>query len=78
MIFFKSVATGLLAVLLMWIVIVLTFLMRLNSTRKVAGISGLGATAGGWGLLMQTPMVILLLTIAFGSGLFVAGRLLNR
>jgi len=51
--------------------------MRLNSAKKLAGVSGLGATAGGWELLMQTPLVILLLTIAFGAGLFIAGRLLN-
>ena len=74
MIFVKSVLGGVVTVVLAWIVVVTVFMLRAGAARKQQGISGLSATAGGWNYLLQTPFVLLLLTVAFGLGLYVTSR----
>jgi hypothetical protein len=39
------------------------------------GIEGLGAVAGGWTALIHSPLVAVLLALAFGLGFYLAGRL---
>ena len=72
--FFKGVLGGLVGVLLTWVLIVALQTWRWHALTKQRGITGLGAMAGGWTLLLHTPAVIVLLTIAFGLGLYLAVR----
>ena len=75
MIFLKSLAGGVGAVCFTWIIIVTVSMIRLNVALKRQHMTGLGAVAGGWTMLIHTPWVVLLLTLAFGIGLYVTGRL---
>jgi hypothetical protein len=74
MIFVKSVGIGIATVVLMWFAIVSAFLVQTYNLSKERGASGIQATAGGWNYLLQKPAVLVLLTVAFGVGLYVASR----
>lgn len=74
MIFVKSVLGGVAAVVLMWIGILLVDDWRWRSIAKRQGHTGLGAMAGGWTYLLHLPSVIVLLTLAFGAGLYLTAR----
>ncbi|MBV9608544.1 MAG: hypothetical protein JO187_03210 [Acidobacteria bacterium] len=77
MIFVKGLAGAILAVIAMWAAILYVYTQRLNAEAKRQGFTGDGlrAVAGGWTLLLHTPSVLLLLTVAFGVGLYVTTRL---
>ena len=72
MIFLKSVFGGIIAVVGTWIIIVCAFAWRSNSATRQQ--DGLTAVAGGWNYLLRMPLVGMLLTVAFGIGLFVTVR----
>ncbi len=74
MIFVKSILGGIVAVCLMWFIIVAVYFWRLP-TGGNRGNTGLTAVASGWAYLLHLPVVITLLTFAFGLGLwFVSHR----
>jgi len=68
MLFLKSLAGGVLAVVAMWIVIVSVYMYRWAQASR--GETGLVAHAGGWDSLLHVRFVLLLLTLAFGFGLY--------
>jgi hypothetical protein len=73
LIFLKNVLGGILAVVVAWTLIVWAYLWRLNVITKREGSTGLMAVAGGWTyLLHHRPLVMILLTAAFGAGLYLA------
>jgi hypothetical protein len=71
--FVKSILGGVMGVVLMWIIIVFSwYVWRVRRVDPTP--AGLGAVAGGWDMLLHTPFVLLLLTLAFGIGLWVVAR----
>lgn len=74
MIFVKSVLGGVVAVVLTWVIIIFWFMWRLEAVRRQQGETGLGAVAGGWNYLLHLPSVVILLTAAFGVGLYITAR----
>jgi hypothetical protein len=60
----RSIFGGIIAVLLTWIVILITWYVWVS--RKISNQPGLRAVVGGWDMLLHTPFVLLLLTLAFG------------
>jgi hypothetical protein len=74
MLFLRGLFTGVLAVVLTWIVILIVDQWRLRAEAAARGITGLAAVAGGWTFLLHKPFVLLLLTAAFGSGLWLGVR----
>ncbi len=76
--FLKAIGGGVLAVICSWVGVLLVNQLRVDAYNKRTGISGLGATAGGWSYLLQLPAVLLILTIAFGVGLYLTVKLATR
>lgn len=74
LLFLKAIAGGIICLFMMWIGILLADSWRIKSALAKQGTQGLGATAGGWTFLLQLPLVVLLLTIAFGIGFYAAVR----
>jgi hypothetical protein len=72
--FIKAVSGALAAVLLAWVGILTWHSVSVQRETTNAGVAGLGAEAGGWNYLLQLPTVLLLLTAAFGIGLFLTVR----
>jgi hypothetical protein len=72
MIFAKAVAAGIVAVVLMWIAILSVEMLRSSGMAKRSG--ELIAVSGGWAYLLRLPLVVVLLTAAFGIGLSLAVR----
>ena len=70
MIFLKSVAGGLVAVIVTWLVIIYVFHWRINLISRQQGIKGFGAVAGSWEMLLHTWWIAALLALAFGIGLY--------
>ena len=74
--FWKSVAGGLVAVVLMWFVILIVHGLR--ETIAMAKIAkqggGLGAVAGGVDYFVGMPSTVLLITAAFGAGFYLTVR----
>jgi uncharacterized membrane protein YdjX (TVP38/TMEM64 family) len=71
----KGIVGGVIGTILMWCIILTFHLWRLNAVARQQSITGLVAEAGGWGYLMQLPLVVILLTAAFGCGLYLTVRL---
>lgn len=67
-IFVRSVLGALVAVVLMWFTILLVHLLRFYIIERQQ--EGMGAVAGGVGYLVGMPSTVLLLTAAFGAGLY--------
>jgi len=67
-VFWKSVAGGLVAVVLMWFFILYFHLWRLYAIERQRGSTGLMGIAGGWGHLVGKPSTVLLLAAGFGVG----------
>jgi hypothetical protein len=78
MIFLKSVIGGIVCATAMWVVVVCAFTWRTNGIRRQNGITGLGAVAEGWGYLLRMPLVAILLTAAFGAGLYLTARWISN
>ena len=76
--FFKAIVGGILVVLFAWILILIVQYWRFQSYAASHGISGLGAQAGGWTMLMNSPFVVVCLAVAFGIGFFLTVRLLSH
>lgn len=75
MILLKGIAGGITAVLVAWVVILVVDLWLLARSRPSGGLT---AVAGGWTYLIQLPIVVLVLSGAFGAGLFVTVRYIVR
>lgn len=73
----KAVFGGIVAVFVTRTVVGFVFTWRVRAATECQGLSGLGAAAGGWTNLLHQPSVIVLLTIAFGIGLWVIARVVN-
>jgi len=76
-IFWKSVAGGLVAVVLMWFAILVVngwreYSMAAKYAREHGG--SLSAVAGGVGYLVGMPSTVLLVTTAFGAGFYLTTR----
>jgi 23S rRNA C2498 (ribose-2'-O)-methylase RlmM len=71
----RAIAAGVLCVFATWIGILIADHWRIKIYNAKHGIVGLGATAGGWSYLLQSPTVAILLSIAFGIGFYWATRL---
>ena len=74
MIFLKSVLGGIVGVIVMWVAIVSVEYWRWRSIARRQGHTGLMAVAGGWTYLLYLPWVIVLLTLAFGTGPYLTAR----
>ena len=72
--FIKGLSGALAAVMLTWIGILTWHAVSVQREAAKAGVSGLGAEAGGWNYLLRLPTVLFLLTAAFGIGLFLTVR----
>jgi len=74
MIFAKGLLGGVTAVVVVWAIILALSIQRVTIQTKEQG-SELVAVAGGWNYLLHKPLVVLLLTAAFGIGLYVTSRI---
>jgi hypothetical protein len=73
LLFLKSILGGIVGVFLTWIVILICWhVWRAN--RIDPGPSGLASIAGTWEMLLHTPFILTLLTLAFGIGLWLVAR----
>jgi hypothetical protein len=75
--FIKALSGALVAVLLAWVAILTWHAVSVQRETTKAGVAGLGAEAGGWNYLLQLPTVLLVLTAAFGVGLFFTVRIVR-
>lgn len=71
MAFIKALLGGICAVLLTWVVIIG---VHMAMTRDGSRTGELRAVAGGWTHLLHLPLVLVILTVAFGIGLYLASR----
>ena len=78
MIFVKSILGGVVATTIMWLAVIGTSMWRWEETRKQQEYTGLGAVAGGWTYLLRSPLVVILLTLAFGAGLYVTAHWISN
>ena len=69
---------GIAATIIMWLGVIGASMWRLQEARKQRGDSGLVAVAGGWSYLLRAPLVIILLTAAFGVGLYITVRWISN
>jgi hypothetical protein len=74
MIFLRSLLGGVAGVVLAWIAILAVHMACLTQINGNRGSTRLAAVAGGWGYLLHLPSVLILLTAAFGAGLWAAAR----
>jgi hypothetical protein len=74
MVFLKALGGGVVGAIIMWVVVLSFRMWRIHVAGAQHGLTGLGATAGGWTLLLHSPAVLLLLTGAFGFGLYLGAR----
>jgi hypothetical protein len=73
---FKAISGGIFCLLATWIVVLAFHSWRLSNNIGKTG--ELGAVAGGWLFLLQSPLVLVILTVAFGVGFCAAVRLISR
>jgi hypothetical protein len=73
MLFLRYIATGVMVVTATWIVIVALTVWR-ASAAAAEGKGSLGAASGGLSSLLHSPLILVLLTIAFGVGLLLQSR----
>ena len=74
MIFLKALGGGIAGTVIMWIVVLSFRMWRIHVANVQHRVTGLGASAGGWTLLLHTLAVLILLTAAFGVGLCLSAR----
>jgi hypothetical protein len=74
LIFPKGLLGGLGGAIGMWILVLCFSAWRLSVAKRRLGIQGLGAVAGGWTYLAHSPMVVVLITVAFGLGFYLSTR----
>jgi hypothetical protein len=73
-IFIKSVLGGILASSLVWFAVVSVYMWKAYAATRAQGTTGLIASANGWDYLLHSPWVVILLTLAFGIGLYVTAK----
>jgi hypothetical protein len=74
MILLKGILGGVIAVIVMWVALVSFDTWRTHAALRQKGATGLTAVAGGWNHLLHMPLVVILLAVAFGIGLYVTVR----
>ena len=74
----KSIAGGIICLLAAWIAILVTEFWKIKSDNARHGVAALGASAGGWSFLLRSPIVVLILSAAFGIGFYLAVRWSSR
>ena len=74
MAFVRCLACGIFAVLVAWFISIVFFGIQTTATAKGQGPAGLTAVAGGWEYILHKPLVVILLTVAFGVGFFLCAR----
>jgi hypothetical protein len=75
MIFAKSLLGGVIAAIVMWTIILTAYMQRIHAEMREQKTTGLIAVAGGLSYLLHKPSVALLLTAAFGTGLYITARI---
>ena len=75
MILAKSLLGGVIAAIVMRAIILTAYMQRIRAEVREHGTTGLVAVAGEWSYLPQKPSVALLLTAAFGIGLYMTTRI---
>lgn len=70
----RAIGSGVLCLLLAWVGVVAAQFWRIKGLNAKHGVAGLGAVAGGWTFLLRSPLVVLVLSIAFGIGFYLAAR----
>lgn len=75
MVLLKLLLGGVLACVIAWCIVVGFHYVRTIGIAKAQGTSGLIAVAGGWDYLAQLPAVLMVLTAAFGLGIYFTSRL---
>lgn len=66
----RAIGGGVLCLFATWVGILVVHLWGIKSYSSRSGVTGLGATAGGWNFLLHSPLVVILLSIAFGVGFY--------
>jgi hypothetical protein len=75
MAFTKCLLSGIVTVLLIWFVSIIVYATRAPTAAKAgAGQGGPVAIAGGWEYLLHKPLIVTLLTVAFGVGFYLCTR----
>ena len=74
MILVKGIFGGIVALIVMWCIILAVHTWGMRMVARQQGITGLTAIAGGWNYLIHMPLVVVLLTTAFGIGIYVVAR----
>jgi hypothetical protein len=72
--FTKCLFSGIGSVLLIWFVSVLVYAARVAAIAKAVAGPGTVAIAGGWDDLLRKPLIVTLLTGAFGIGFYLCAR----
>ena len=78
MFFFKSLAGGIVAAIVAWVIVVALEIWRTVRAAQRIGPGPLRAIAFEWGYVLQKPWVIGFLTISFGVGLWLTAYYLAR
>jgi hypothetical protein len=73
---FKAISGGIFCLLVTWVVVLASHSWRLSNSINKTG--ELGAVAGGWLFLLQSPLVLVILTVAFGVGFYTVVRQISR
>jgi hypothetical protein len=68
LLFSKGVLGGIVAVVLVWIATVGVVFLRPSTG------AGPGSVASGWDVLLRSPLIVLLLAVAFGVGFWIVTR----
>ena len=71
-IFPKGLLGGLISATVMWTVVIFYHTWHATRSARRLGYVGPVATAGGWQYLVQVPWVVVLLSVAFGMGFYLA------
>jgi hypothetical protein len=74
----RAIGGGVLCLFATWVGILVVHLWRVNNYSSRSGVTGLGASAGGWSFLLHSPLVVTLLSIAFGVGFYVVVQWSSR
>lgn len=74
LIFPRGIIGGISAVVLMWIAVLCFSIWRSAVAQRNSGMNGLTAVSGGWANLIHSPGIVVLLTVSFGFGFYLATR----